>query len=71
MITDLKHIFAQPSEAKDEDFRSTAKPVAGSVSTRPKRGKQRRNFSDLLHDESDDDSSDVSDLLCCCVVLKN
>ena len=43
----------------DKDFKSKAKPVASSVSTRPKRGKQRRNFSDLLQDDSEEESSEV------------
>ena len=44
---------------KDKDFKSKAKPIADSVSTRPKRGKQRRNFSDLLQDDSEEESSEV------------
>ena len=46
---------------KDKDFKSKAKPIAGSVSTRPKRGKQRRNFSDLLQDDSEEESSEVGE----------
>ena len=48
---------------KDKDFKSKAKPIAGSVSTRPKRGKQRRNFSDLLQDESEEESSEVENII--------
>ena len=43
---------------RDEDFKSKAKVGASSISTRPKRGKQRRNFSDLL-DDSEEESSEV------------
>lgn len=48
---------------KDEEFKSKAKPGASFVSTRPRRGKQRRDFSDLLQDsESEEDESEVSNL---------
>ena len=63
------NVAAKPSNAvaqgkgknynRDKDFKSKAKPVASSVSTRPKRGKQRRNFSDLLQDDSEEESSEV------------
>ena len=48
---------------KDSDFRSKAKPIAGAVSTRPKRGKQRRNFSDLLQDSESEEEEEESQVV--------